>query len=60
MHYFRHQSLIIIISLSLSSPLARAEDFKDFAELDLEELLNTTVISASEREQKLTEAPNAI
>jgi iron complex outermembrane receptor protein len=60
MHYFRYLSLLIIITISLSSALARAEDFKDFAELDLEELLNTTVISASKREQKLSEAPNAI
>ena len=57
---FRYLSLLIIIIFSLSSALARAEDFKDFAELDLEELLNTTVISASKREQKLSEAPNAI
>jgi len=60
MHYFRYLSLLIIITIPLSSPLARAEDFKDFAELDREELLNTTVISASKREQKLSEAPNAI
>ena len=60
MYYFGYLSLLIISTMSLSSALARAEDFKDFAELDLEELLNTTVISASKREQKLSEAPNAI
>jgi len=35
-------------------------DFKDFAELDLEALLNTEVVSASKRVQKISEAPNAI
>ena len=51
----------MIAVLSFTSPLARAEeDFKDFAELDLEDLLNTTVISASRSEQKLYEAPNAM
>jgi iron complex outermembrane receptor protein len=51
----------MIAVLSFSFPLARAEEeFKDFAELDLEELLNTIVITASKREQKLSEAPNAI
>ena len=37
-----------------------AEDFKDFAELDIEALLNTEVITASRKVQKLYEAPNAI
>jgi iron complex outermembrane receptor protein len=60
MRLFRYLFLLSILTFSLSSALSRAEDFKDFAELDLEELLNTTVISASKREQKLSEAPNAI
>ena len=52
---------LLITCLFFSFAFAKAdEDFKDFAELDLEELLNTTVISASKREQKLSEAPNAI
>jgi iron complex outermembrane receptor protein len=52
---------LLITCLFFSSAFAQAsEDFSDFAELDLEELLNTTVISASKREQKLSEAPNAI
>ena len=50
---------LLITCLFFSSAFAK-DDFKDFAELDLEELLNTTVISASKREQKLSEAPNAI
>jgi len=51
---------LLITCLFFSSAFAQAsEDFSDFAELDLEELLNTTVISASKREQKLSEAPNA-
>jgi len=51
---------IQVISLCVASYAQASEDFSDFAELDLEELLNTTVISASKREQKLSEAPNAI
>ncbi len=51
---------LLITCVLLSSAFAKDEDFQDFAELDLEELLNTTVISASKREQKLSEAPNAM
>ena len=51
---------LLITCLVISSVFAKDDDFQDFAELDLEELLNTTVISASKREQKLSEAPNAI
>lgn len=51
---------LLITCLFLSSAFAKDDDFKDFAELDLEELLNTTVFSASRREQKLSEAPNAM
>jgi len=51
---------LIIASFLFSSALAKAEDFKDFAELDLAELLNTEVFSASKRVQKISEAPNAI
>lgn len=48
---------LIITCLLFSSAFAKDDDFQDFAELDLEVLLNTTVISASKREQKLSEAP---
>lgn len=51
---------LLIICLFFSAAFAEDDDFQDFAELDLEALLNTTVISASKREQKLSEAPNAI
>ena len=60
MYYIRYLSLLIIVIFSLSSAPVRPEDFKDSTELDLEELLNTTVISAPKREQKLSEAPVAI
>ena len=50
---------LIIIILS-STTFVEAGNFKGFAELDPEELLDTTVISASKRKQKLFEAPNAI
>ena len=51
---------LLITCLLVSSAFAKDDDFQDFAELDLEELLNTTVISASKREQKISEAPNAM
>ena len=60
MKHYSHIVYIIIAQLLFCPAVAKAEDFKDFAELDLEELLNTTVISASRREQKLSEAPNAM
>lgn len=49
-----------LTGLLLCCSISNADDFKDFAELDLEELLNTEVYSASKREQKISEAPNAI
>lgn len=55
-----YTSFFISATTLFFSAFAMAENFKDFAELDLEELLNTTIISASKREQKLSEAPNAI
>jgi len=52
---------VIILRFVLSPSFTVAdEDFKDFAELDLAELLNTEVFSASKRVQKISEAPNAI
>ena len=52
--------MIILPFMALPPFTMAAEDFKDFAELNLEELLNTVVVSASRREQKLSEAPNAM
>lgn len=58
MNYFRYLTLFVII---MASPiLVGAEDFSDFAELDLEALLNTEVVTASRTRQKLTDAPNAV
>jgi len=56
----RYLLMLMITYLFSHIPLVMAEDFNDFAELDLEILLNTEVISASRRPQKLSEAPNAI
>lgn len=39
---------------------AHAEEFRDFSESNLEELLNTTVYLASKYEQKLSQSPNAM
>ena len=60
MNFFKPLFLLTAMIWIFSSAFAADEEFKDFAELDLEELLNTTVISASKHEQKLQEAPNAI
>jgi iron complex outermembrane receptor protein len=57
--YLRKLHWVSVMILCYSS-IALADDFKDFAELDLEALLNTEVMSASKRTQKLSEAPNAI
>ena len=53
-------SLLTLLLLFFAIPLVHAEDFKDFAELNLEELLNTEIYSASRRVQQLKDAPNAI
>ncbi len=60
MQFRKQASLLTILLLFFSIPFAQAEDFKDFAELDLEELLNTEIITASRSSQKLSESPNAI
>ena len=60
MNFFKLSFLLTGLLLIFSTAFAAEEDFKDFAELDLEELLNTTVISASKHEQKLHDSPNAI
>ena len=60
MRTYRYLFFLIIVNLMFSSAFVMAEDFRDFAELDLEALLNTEVITASKRVQKISEAPNAI
>ena len=60
MRFIKHLSLLIIFNLLLRFSIALADDFKDFAELDLEKLVNTEVITASKGSQKLIEAPNAV
>ncbi len=56
-------AFMVLILLTMSAPAIGQEpdeDFGDFSELALEDLLNMTVISASKIEQLWTEAPNAI
>ena len=60
MNYFKSIFLLTGLLLIFSTVFAAEEEFKDFAELDLEELLNTTIVSASKHEQKLHDSPNAI
>ena len=47
MNYFKRLFYITSLLLIFSPAFVHAEDFSDFAELDLEALLNTTVITAS-------------
>ena len=60
MRFIKHLSLLIICNLLFCFSIALAEDFEDFAELDLEALLNTEVITASRGSQKLKEEPNTV
>ncbi len=53
-------SFLAVHFLLLNTIIANAEDFKDFAELDLDYLLNTEVTTASKRPQKLCETSNAV
>jgi len=56
-----HKNILIICSVLICSlQSAVADDFEDFKELSLGDLLDTQVISASRRGQKLSEAQNAI
>ena len=56
----KYSFLFVVGTLLSFSASVMAEDFKDFAELDLEALLNTEVVSASKKAQKISESPNAI
>ena len=60
MKFCKQAATFTILLLLFPIPFVRAEDFKDFAELDLEELLNTEIITASRGAQKLSDAPNAV
>ncbi len=51
---------VVAVFLLFCAVNAVADDFKDFAELDLEEMLNTEITTASRTSQKLYEAPNAV
>ena len=60
MNFSKPLFLLALMILTFSTAIAAEEDFSDFTELDLKELLNTKVISASKHEQKLGESANAI
>lgn len=53
-------ALCVVLAVICSCGSLRAGDFNDFAELDLEAMLNTEIVSAAKRTQKLSESPNAI
>ncbi len=55
MRVSRYSSFLIGTVLFLYPNFVMAEDFEDFAELNLETMLNIEVISASKRPQKLLE-----
>ncbi len=64
---FRRWSLLLALVLTLpafgaakAQATAAEDEFEDFSEIALEELLNVTVISASKLEQDLSDSPNAI
>lgn len=51
---------ILITAAFLHAVPAQSNEFDDFGDLNLDDLLNTVVISGARRGQKLSEAPNAI
>lgn len=51
---------LAMLAVTVSSPVVRADDFSDFADLDMEALLDTEIVSASRRTQKLSESANAM
>jgi iron complex outermembrane receptor protein len=53
------KSALVVWVLTLTPPAA-AEEIEDFAELDLEELLEVNVHSAAKHEQDIGESPSAI
>ena len=53
-------SLFFAVSVLNSNLSAKAEDLADLSEMSLEELLNISVVSATKKEQKLSDAPAII
>ena len=57
----KHHIIVLLLIYFMFFPLnASANDFDDFSEIDLESILNTEVVSASRRAEKLHQAPNAM
>ena len=52
--------LVLLVGVSVLAPGAAADEIEDFAELDLEELLEVNVHSAAKHVQDIAESPSAI
>lgn len=58
--YARLAGVLVVAGLTATTSLASAPpDFDDFSELDLESLLDQTIVTASKHPQKLVDAPVA-
>ncbi len=60
MNAHKHLPVLFAALLFLTQSAGAGEKMEDFLDMDLEALLNTEVVSASRRVQKISEAPNAI
>ncbi len=58
--FFSIATLLILATTGIITAATEPEDFEDFTELSLEDLLNTEVVTAAKRSQKISEAPAAI
>jgi len=56
----RYLPFLVIAHLLFPQAFVMAEDYEDYLELEIEELMNIEVVSAYRRVQKISEAPNAI
>ncbi len=52
--------ILLVFAVIVDSASAQTDDFKDFAEIDLEAMLDIEIVSASKYRQKLSESPNAV
>lgn len=53
-------TLFILAATGVTTAATESADFEDFTELSLEDLLNTEVVTAAKRSQKISEAPAAM
>ncbi|MBT4512341.1 MAG: hypothetical protein HOC20_09060 [Chloroflexi bacterium] len=52
--------LIFIACILACGPNAYAQDISDFLDMSLEELVDISIVSATKKEQKISEAPAII